>query len=225
MLNFPRITPVIKNLLILNILVFIAQNTFPEFNRNFMLFPFQSPDFEPYQLITHMFMHGDLTHLLFNMFTLYMLGTQVETQLGEKKFGILFLITGFGAVFLHAGVQTIENYEFIMEGKKLLNDGKITQNQLANGFINSGIYPILGASGAVFGVLLAFGMLFANNKMMILPIPIPIKAKYLVAVYIFAELNMGINGNLGDNVAHFAHLGGALFGFLLISYWKKKRLI
>ena len=159
------------------------------------LFSPGSEYFQPYQLITHMFMHGNFYHLFFNMFALWMFGRVLESVWGGKRFFIYYFITGLGA----AGLQLLVNY---------------IQNVDVN-------IPMLGASGAVFGVLLAFGMLFPNTRLMLILPPIPIKAKWFVIIYGAAELFFGIANYSGDPVAHFAHLGGMLFGYILIKYWNK----
>ena len=156
---------------------------------------------QPVQLITYMFMHDTrgLSHLVFNMFGLYMFGPPIEYNWGPKRFLFYYLVAGFGALILHFGVE----YYHI----NFLGDF-------------SGIdTPMVGASGAIFGLLAAYGMMYPNNEIRLLFPPIPIKAKYFVLMYAGAELFMGISG-AQSGIAHFAHLGGALFGFLLIMYWR-----
>tara|TARA_Y100000758_G_C15832113_1_gene342349 strand:- start:2 stop:640 length:639 start_codon:yes stop_codon:yes gene_type:complete len=197
----------------------------------FGLHQFQSPDFMPHQLITHLFMHGNFTHLFFNMFALWMFGKVLENVWGGKKFLIYYMITGLGAAAIHLGVSQYEIMSLqaqissndlntiLNEGGNILSGGKNYTNPIM-GKLNLLIHtPTVGASGAVFGVLLAFGMLFPNALLYIY-LAIPIKAKYFVILYGLLELYAGISNNPADNVAHFAHLGGMIFGFLLIKYWK-----
>lgn len=224
MINFQGLPPVTKNLIIINVVVFALQNFIPNFTFNFALHFFKSPDFEPYQLITHMFMHGSIMHIFFNMFGVFMFGSAIEARLGEKKFLIFYLLTGFGAVFLHMAAQYFEHYEIAKQLDLVYAAAQITDQQLANGYYNT-FNITVGASGAVFGLLAGFGMLFPNQKIFLMFIPVPIKAKYFVLMYAGYELFAGIQGSVGDNIAHFAHVGGALFGFLIIRDWRKKRVI
>ena len=171
-----------------------------------------------------MFMHANIQHIFFNMFALFMFGPTIEYTLGSKRFLEYYFITGIGAVILQMVVQSIEVHAII---------GTFTIPNLNFGpYVNLAgfeklkeIYstPILGASGAIFGVLLAFGYLFPNVEMMVLFIPMPIKAKYLIAGYIVIELIGGFGQFAGDSVAHFAHLGGALFGFIILKFWRVQR--
>jgi len=186
----------------------------------------------PHQLVTHIFMHGNLTHLIFNMFALWMFGKVLENVWGGKRFLIYYMITGLGAAIIHLGVSQYEIMSLqaqisTTDLSRLLDDGKYILENNQNytnpimGKLNLLIHtPTVGASGAVFGVLLAFGMLFPNALLYIY-LAIPIKAKYFVILYGILELYAGISNNPADNVAHFAHLGGMIFGFLLIKYWKK----
>jgi rhomboid-like protein len=174
--------------------------------------------FQPYQILTHMFMHGSLAHIFFNMWGLLMFGSILEQVWGPKRFLTFYLITGLGAVALHMAVQVYLMHSFtgsIDPSIALLN-----ANTDAAGIYVS---QTLGASGAIFGIATAFAMLFPNTELMIIPIPIPIKAKYLMPLYILVELVMGLSMHQGDNVAHFAHLGGALFGFILVKIWNRNR--
>jgi len=194
---------------------------------------FESPLFEPYQLVTYMFMHGGVSHLFFNMFAVWMFGSQIENAWGPKRFLIYYLITGIGASLLHYGIvyfeimnlesmMTPSAIEYVMKGgADLIVSGKnyVDPNMgELNALYNT---SLVGASGSLFGVLLAFGMLFPNTSLYMMFIPVPIKAKYFVAGYGALELINGIQQRPGDNVAHFAHLGGMLFGYLLIKYWQK----
>ncbi len=191
-----------------------------------------SPGFQPYQLFTHIFMHGDLAHLLSNMFALWLFGHVLENLWGGKRFLIYYLITAFGAALIHNAIRAYdihnalqhlspdkiqlvydEGFDVIRQGLNYSDEAMRNLNNLING-------PVVGASGAVFGVLLAFGMLFPNTELLLYFV-IPVKAKYFVVGYGLIELYLGIQNNPNDNVAHFAHLGGMLFGFFLIKYWNK----
>ena len=234
--SFSQLPEIVKNLLIINGLFFLATISLESYGINFTkwfaLHQFQSQDFMPHQLITHLFMHGNFTHLLFNMFALWMFGKTLENVWGGKRFLTYYMITGIGAAFVHLAVS---QYEI------LSLQSQISPNELSNLLENGGgllanfqnySYPIMGklnllintptvgASGAVFGILLAFGMLFPNTLLYIY-FAIPVKAKYFVIIYGIMELYAGISNNPADNVAHFAHLGGMLFGFILLKYWQK----
>jgi membrane associated rhomboid family serine protease len=230
------IPEVVKNLLIINVLMLLG--TFVAYQMKFDLanilglHHWSSDLFKPYQLVTYMFMHGGLAHLFFNMFALWMFGKILEQVWGSKRFLIYYMVTGIGAALIQMIVTEIriqsiigdldpQLYEMVMrEGLSVLDQGKNFVDPTArelNNLINT---STVGASGAVFGILLAFGMLFPNAQLMLLIPPIPIKAKYLVAIYGALELYLGLSNNPADNVAHFAHLGGMLFGFIMIKMWK-----
>jgi membrane associated rhomboid family serine protease len=262
--NFSSFPPVVKNLLIINGLCYLANIVLESkgwFNMNqyFGLFYPESSYFRPYQLITHVFMHGSFMHLFFNMFSLWMFGNTLENYWGPKRFFIYYFVTAFGAAALYLGVNAYEVHQikdmiagfaanpdydtffniiqkdpffandihvadFLNEWRKDPNNPdyvtgakQITDFLLVKKFNN----PVVGASGAVFGLLLGFGMLFPNTELMMLFIPFPVKAKYFVFGYGAIELYQGIANNPADNVAHFAHLGGMLFGFILIKIWNK----
>lgn len=211
---FNRIPPVVKNLIIINVIVYIATvligNTMYE---KFALFYFQSPLFKPYQIITHMFMHGGFFHILFNMYTLFIFGCVLENVWGGKKFLLYYLVTGIGAAIVHSGVMYLEvsSLTNALEAGDLVAKIQITQIFST---------PTVGASGAIYGLLLAYGMLFPNNVMQLLFPPVALKAKYFVLIFGALELVLGISDS-GSNIAHFAHLGGMIFGYFLIIYWKK----
>lgn len=188
---------VIFALLIANGIVFALQQLNPRFMLiNFALWPFGEPQspFAPWQLITYGFLHGDMTHIFFNMFGLWMFGRELEQMMGSQRFLIYFLtcVAGAGAI------------------------------QLIVAATQTGIYPTVGASGGVFGILLAYGLTFPNRTVMLIFPPIPMKAKYFVLFYGLLELYLGVSGN-APGVANFAHLGGMLFGFLLLRYWARPR--
>ncbi len=226
--SFRELPEIIKNLLIINGLLFLATISLESYGIDLTqllgLHQFQSEDFMPHQLITHFFMHGNFTHLFFNMFALWMFGKILENVWGAKRFLIYYMITALGAAALHLAVSQYQIYELSNEFPNLIelakkglynpsNENSLRLTQLVT-------TPTVGASGAVFGILLAFGMLFPNTLLYIY-FAIPIKAKYFVMIYGALELYLGLSNNPADNVAHFAHLGGMLFGFLLLKYWQK----
>ena len=196
-LNTP---PVVKNLIIANLLVYLATALVPAIDgvaAYCQLFWVQSPYFHTWQFITYMFLHGGFTHLFFNMFALWMFGRWLEPELGQKRFMVYYLVCGVGAALIQMGVAWL-THDF-------------------------GIV-LLGASGAVFGVLLAFGVMHPNEMIYISPLPFPIKAKWFVLGYAVLELLLGSTG-LQRGIAHFAHVGGMLWGWLLLLYWKHKDVI
>lgn len=226
--NFNELPVVVKNLLIINGLLFLAtislNNLGIDLVKIFGLHQFQSNDFRPHQIITHLFMHGSFTHLFFNMFALWMFGKILENIWGQKKFLIYYMITGIGAAAIHlifCQYQIINISNQIPDLVNIAIEGKYNPSiPLSKKLTQLIITPTVGASGAVFGLLLAFGMLFPN-ALLYLYFAIPIKAKYFVIGYGFIELYAGISNNPADNVAHFAHLGGMIFGYFLIKYWKQ----
>jgi len=224
--RFNYLPPVIKNLLIINGLVFLATISFPDLMSKVALYFPTSPNFQPYQIVTHMFTHASIGHIFFNMFALWMFGAMLENIWGPKRFLIFYLITGLGAAFLHMGFNAYELYHSVgtLVPDVMLNgnyiSGNYTEAQLSK--ILSCWAPTVGASGAVYGILIAFGMLFPNT-LIYLYFLIPIKAKYLVVILIAIEVYMGFVNSPDDNIAHFAHLGGALFGFLLIKFWGRNK--
>ena len=203
-----QIPTVTKNLVAINILMFIATLVNENFMvTNFAMFYPASPFFKPWQILTHMFMHGGFWHIFFNMYSLLMFGSILERSLGPKKFLIFYFVTGLGAAALHTGVEWMQARVFI-----------------ANGAVNAYqallMTPTLGASGAIYGVLIGFAMLYPQARLTLIFPPIPMTAKWLVIIFAAIELFSGING-IQDGVAHFAHLGGMLFGWLLIRWWRK----
>ena len=226
--SFSHLPEVVKNLLIINGLFFLATITLDgmgfDMYRFFGLHQFQSADFMPHQLITHLFMHGNFTHLFFNMFALWMFGKVLENVWGGKRFLIYYMITGLGAAAIHLCVSQYQIFELsnkFPQFLELAKEGMYNSQNLNSIRLTQLVStPTVGASGAVFGVLLAFGMLFPNALLYIY-FAIPVKAKYFVIFYGLLELYAGISNNPADNVAHFAHLGGMIFGFLLIKYWRK----
>ena len=211
---FNRIPPVVKNLIIINALVFVATLITGDFMyEKLSLFYFSSPFFKPYQLLTHMFMHGGFFHIFFNMYTLFFFGSVLENVWGGKKFLFYYLVTGIGAALLH-------NFTIYLEISSLVKSVE-AGNFLANAQISQILgTPTVGASGAIYGLLLAYGMLFPNNTIQMVFPPIALRAKYFVMIFGAIELLSGLSG-AGSNIAHFAHLGGMIFGYFLITYWKK----
>ena len=232
--NIPVVT---KNLIIINIIFWIASLIMaPKINLSEMLglhFP-ASRNFQLYQLVTYMFMHASLPHIFFNMFAVYMFGRVLESEWGQKRFFTYYMVTGIGAAVFNLlvaflRIKSIEGqlppgaFELVYEnGIQILRQEKNYADEALgqlNLLVNS---TTVGASGAVFGILLAFGMMFPNMPLYIIPFPFPIKAKYLVTFYGVLELFAGIANFSFDNVAHFAHLGGMLFGIVMVLYWRKK---
>lgn len=262
--QFKLLPDAVKNLLIINGLFFLATYVLGEqfgisLEKELGLYYFESELFRPFQLITHLFMHGNFMHIFSNMFALWMFGSALENHWGPKRFLLFYFVTGLGAAFIHTLTtgydlyvlrSTVEAFDnapslesFIrFTRENIPGDYQSPFNQLADMWerdpVAGGEYianakslmdqliafklniPTVGASGAVFGVLLAFGMLFPNN-LIYLYFAIPIKAKYFVIFYGLFELYNGFQNNPQDNVAHFAHLGGMLFGFVLIKYWNR----
>jgi rhomboid-like protein len=199
--NIPVVT---RNLLYLNVILFVATLINEDFMiGTFAMFYPESPYFRWWQPLTHMFMHGGFWHILFNMYTLVMFGSVVERALGTKDYIIFYLITGLGAVALHTGVEWLE----------------ITY--LGGSLAAAMVTPMVGASGAIYGVLVAFAMLYPSARMTLIFPPITLDAKWWVGIFVALELLLGITGSQ-VSIAHFAHLGGALFGFLMIRHWKRK---
>lgn len=220
--SFQMIPPVIKNLIIINVLVYLAQQTLGRniessmFNL-FALHDVHSVYFKPHQLITYLFLHGGWDHIFFNMFALWMFGAALENYWGSKRFLIYYLVCGIGAAVCHLVVLYVEMAP-VMEQFHLLPIAEQQEYLYAADFrINE---PTVGASGAVFGCLAAFGYLFPNSYIY-LYFFVPIKAKWAVLGYAAIELYSGIRASAGDNVAHWAHLGGALVGVLLVMYWNR----
>lgn len=221
-----NITPVVKNLLIINIIFFFATWLFQQqgtaLEEYLAVFYFNSPYFKVWQPITYMFMHGSMMHIFFNMFALYSFGSILEAHWGGKRFINFYLITGLGALALQWAVQAFEVYQ--LTGSSINDLATLTVQNEADLRTLQQIYfgPMVGASGAIFGLLVAFAMLYPNLEMYIMFIPVPVKAKYIIPVYIVIELSLGVAKIQGDSVAHFAHLGGALIGFILVKIWRNK---
>ena len=207
-----RIPPVTRSLLIVNVIMFVATLINEDFMiRTFAMFYPASPLFRWWQPLTHMFMHGGWWHIFFNMYTLVMFGMVVERALGTKKFLILYFVTGLGAVALHTGVEWLDIHRLAAS----------TDMSAQASVIDILRTPMVGASGAIYGVLVAFAMLYPEARMTLIFPPVTLDAKWMVAIFIGIELLTGITGTQ-VGIAHFAHLGGALFGFLLVWYWRKR---
>ncbi len=206
--------PVVKNLLLINVIMYVITMITGNFMyENFALFYFKSPFFKPFQLVTHMFMHGGFTHIFFNMYTLFIFGGVLERVWGSQKFLLYYFVTGIGAALLHLGVMYLQLQGYIAD----VNAGDFMARANIQALLST---PTVGASGAIYGLLLAYGMLFPNNVMQLIFPPVALKAKWFVLIFGALELLLGLSGR-GGNVAHFAHLGGMIFGFFLILYWKK----
>ena len=225
---FANLTPVVKNLLIINIIFYLATwvlgRAHVDLVALFSAFYFDSHFFKPWQIITYLFMHdpSSLWHILFNMFALYVFGPTLENTMGSKRFFNFYFIAGIGALLTNMVVQAIQIHSMI--GTFTVTDwNSIAGSPISEKLQEIYLTPILGASGAIFGLLVAFGMLFPDVELYIMFIPIPVKAKYVVIGYVVIELFSGFGQFTGDSVAHFAHLGGALFGFIMIKIWGLSR--
>ncbi len=226
-----NLPPVVKNLLIINVLFYLLSEAFNlkgiDLNQWLGLHYQQAPAFHIYQLVTYMFMHANFMHLFSNMFGLFMFGRILEQVWGPKRFLNYYLITGMGAglvqmIVWHFQFDTAVLADLNNIETSLLSEvAKASKVSELNTYLNRII--TIGASGSIFGILLAFGMLFPNTELMLLFFPVPIKAKYFVVLYGLYELYAGVANFSGDNIAHFAHLGGMIFGLILILYWKKQR--
>jgi len=258
---FARLTPVVKNLLIVNIALLLIPNILSiDLGNLFGLRYILAEQFQPYQFITYMFLHGNFGHLLGNMFALFIFGPMLERFWGAKRFFIFYMVTGVGAGLLYGVVDFIEMNQLMTSVNQYLNNPNYEDfvafvnnyipsyyqkiypfieafgdNPTNSNYINRSIEEVqgiayvlrniqmVGASGAVFGILFAFGFLFPNTELFLLFPPIPIKAKYLVTFYGLYELYAGIQRAPGDNVAHWAHLGGMLIAFILLKIWQDNR--
>jgi membrane associated rhomboid family serine protease len=261
---FSRTTPVVRNLIIINILMLVAAWALSNYNNinlddHLALYYYQSPKFHYYQYFTYMFMHGGFFHLFFNMYALFLFGTALEQVWGSRRFLIFYFITGIGAALIYTCVNHLEYLPMIKDShgfintpspellkhfvksyldnpseglvafmnkwtsfpsdQSLISESKLIVNSIVELKINT---PCVGASGAIFGILLGFGMLFPNTVLMLLFPPIPLKAKYFVMIYGGIELYLAIT-QPGSSIAHTAHLGGMLFGYIMIKMWNRDR--
>ena len=213
-----NVPPVTRNLIIVNIIIFAATLI----NRNYMtaqfaLFYPTSVYFHWWQVVTHMFMHGGFWHIFFNMYTLYIFGSVVERIIGSKKFFAFYFICGFGAVALHLGVQYFQMQSF-------MNSAALGSNAAMQEIAAIKFTPTVGASGAIYGVLLGYAMLFPESRMTLLFPPVTLSAKWMVVAFAAIELFTGVTGWV-SGVAHFAHLGGMLIGYLMVLYWRKHGIL
>lgn len=221
---FANLPPVVKNLLIINIICFLPVLFWGKIVIvDYGVYYFNSPFFKPWQIITHMFLHSGWPHIFFNMFALYSFGSALEYIMGSKRFFNFYFICGFGAIALQMLVQAIEVHSAI--GAFTISNPQYQESYAQFGEHAQKVMdiygtPMVGASGAIFGLLIAFGMIYPNAELMIMFIPVPVKAKYIIPVYVLIELSLGVGQFKWDNVAHFAHLGGALLGFLLVKAWR-----
>lgn len=238
-----RMTETVKVLLIINVLFFVGTLSIgDQAYQYFSLWFFKNDNFGVWQVLTHMFMHGGLTHILFNMYALWAFGSPIEQVLGKNKFIFFYFSAGIGAAILHT---LVNYYEFQTGFSALLEAGmdqQAIQTLLKTGQYNTGILssvskevlqdfyvayntPAVGASGAIYGILVAFGMLFPNVELFLIFVPVPIKAKFFIPALIALDLFSGVTGYsiFGGGIAHFAHVGGALFGFIMMWYWKKNQ--
>lgn len=208
----------VKNIIIINVLVMIMT----ALNENFMyeklaLFYPTSPFFHWWQPLTHMFMHGGFWHLLFNMYTLWIFGSVLERVWGAKKFLVFYFVTGLGAALIHTGVEWIQMQTWLTEAAQGSYAAQTSIHALK-------MTPTVGASGAIYGVLMGYAMLYPDSVLTLIFPPISMKAKWFVLIFAAIELFTGVTGT-GGGIAHFAHLGGLIFGFILIWYWKKKHTL
>lgn len=214
--NTPRVT---RNLITVNIIFFVFTLLSQRMGEqtmitNFALFYPASRYFRAWQFVTYMFMHGGFWHILFNMYTLYLFGGVLERMIGEKKFLIFYFACGLAAAALHVGVQAIQASGYLAS----IAEGS---GAAASAYAQLKMTPTLGASGAVYGVLIGYAMLFPQSRMTLLFPPVTLSAKWMVIVFAAIELFTGVTGT-AEGVAHFAHLGGMLLGWLLITYWRKR---
>ena len=219
--SLQRETPIVFNLLIINVLAYLAQILVKPFDVTEWgaLHYYKSSLFYPHQFITNMFLHdpNGLSHIIFNMFTLWMFGTIMERHLGSKRFLLFYLICGLGAgIFIQLSVPFSAD-QFSKSAEGLANG--MSAPDLITAYKQQ--YQAIGASGAIMGVMAAYAYLFPNTELYIMFIPIPLKAKYVIPFFILLDVFMGVRKIAGDNVGHFAHLGGAIVGFFLILFWNK----
>jgi membrane associated rhomboid family serine protease len=238
-----RLTDGIRHLLIINILFFVGTILYGDlFYEWFSLWYPQNPNFSLWQILSHMFMHGGFMHLFFNMYALWAFGSPLERMWGTRKFLFFYFSAGLGAALIHTGV----NYYTVQQGIDalkaagvseseifgLLDQGKYNESWMqvaprgvVDSFLQTFYTPAVGASGAIYGILVAFGMMYPNSELFLIFLPVPIKAKYFIPVLIGLDLFSGVTGYslFGSGIAHFAHVGGALFGFIMMWYWKKNQ--
>lgn len=238
-----RISDTVKHLIIINVIFFLATQIYGDvmFQLFSLWFP-ENENFSLWQIISHMFMHGGFMHIFFNMYALWAFGSPLENSWGKKKFLFFYISAGLGATLIHTSV----NYLYLNQGISALESSGIDKNVIMellrqgkynpvwyefaskttiDNMLSSFSTPAVGASGAIYGVLVAFGIAFPNSELFLMFVPVPIKAKYFIPVLIGLDLFSGVTGYslFGAGIAHFAHVGGALFGFIMAWYWKKKQ--
>lgn len=233
-----QLTNAVKQILIVNIILFVGAMLVPALNIYLPLYYFENPMFGWWQMVSHMFMHGGLMHIFFNMFALVSFGVVLEHFWGSKKFVLFYFLCGLGAAVLHTVVnywQFHEAYNSLVEMgapqssiNSILESGNLFyQDNTVNTLFTSYKMPVVGASGAIYGLLVAFAFMYPNAELALMFIPVPIKAKYFVPAILLLDLILGLNGGSffggSTGIAHFAHLGGALVGFLLMWYWRKNQ--
>lgn len=238
-----RITEGIKHLLIVNVLFFLAASLYgDQFYDWFSLWFPSNPHFTWWQVLSHMFMHGGLMHIFFNMYALWAFGSPLERMWGTNKFLFFYFSAGLGAALIHSGVNYYhvhqgvealvnagrsesEIYQLLAQGKYDQNWSQIAPAELVNRMLESYFTPAVGASGAIYGILVAFGMSYPNSELFLIFLPVPIKAKYFIPALIALDLFSGVTGYslFGGGIAHFAHVGGALFGYLMMWYWRRNQ--
>lgn len=210
-----QMPPATKNLIIINALIFVATMLNEDFMiSTFGLFYPTSRYFHFWQPLTHMFMHGGIWHIFFNMFSLWMFGSVIEQYIGSRKFLILFIVAGLGGAALHMGVEWIQAQTYMAGIAEGSSKAMLAYESLK-------LTPTVGASGAIYGLLITYAMLFPDATLMLLFPPIPMKAKWMVVIFAVVELLTGVS-SIASGIAHFAHLGGMLFGWMLVRYWKNK---
>lgn len=238
-----RISDTVKHLIIINVIFFLATQIYGDvMYQLFSLWFPENENFSLWQIISHMFMHGGFMHIFFNMYALWAFGSPLENSWGKKKFLFFYISAGLGATLIHTSV----NYLYLNQGISALESSGIDKNVIMellrqgkynpvwyefaskttiDNMISSFSTPAVGASGAIYGVLVAFGIAFPNSELFLMFVPVPIKAKYFIPVLIGLDLFSGVTGYslFGAGIAHFAHVGGALFGFIMAWYWKKKQ--
>jgi membrane associated rhomboid family serine protease len=237
-----RISDTVKHLIIINVIFFLATQIYGDvMYQLFSLWFPENENFSLWQIISHMFMHGGFMHIFFNMYALWAFGSPLENSWGKKKFLFFYISAGLGATLIHTSV----NYLYLNQGISALESSGIDKNVIMellrqgkynpvwyefaskttiDNMLSSFSTPAVGASGAIYGVLVAFGIAFPNSELFLMFVPVPIKAKYFIPVLIGLDLFSGVTGYslFGAGIAHFAHVGGALFGFIMAWYWKKK---
>ena len=235
-----RLTEAVKHILIINVILFFATQLYGDqmYQLLSLWFP-ENSNFEWWQIISHMFMHGGLMHIVFNMYALWAFGTPLEQVWGRNKFLFFYFSAGLGSAMLHSAV----NFYLFNEGMSALVEAGMTKSQVLeilgrgqyspdwynlaskstiDNFLSAYNTPAVGASGAIYGILVAFAFMYSEARLMLIFLPVPIKAKYFVPLLLLGDLIFGI-GNVNTGVAHFAHIGGALIGFIMMWYWKKNQ--